>query len=433
MEFTEAQVAVATQILEEGGRSVRVARALGISRHYATILINAVEQKKTPSRRAVEALLRDNSTVYEVALDQEIGIRGAKTSVLKAQGAYNPVQEELRDLTALGCPWKELQRKFSFKSYEEAEEHLKEAWGEGTLVSKTRTEDGEYFITPVRSTVMTDASMLVLPSSDKKFRYKVSPSYLWIKFDDNIKGDELRIGNFSDVHFGSRSHRGQDFQKVMSYVLSDPAFFFFDGGDTTETNYRDSAGDPMEQYLTNNEQIEEAVRQYGPGADKMLWKVWGNHCGGRTEKACQLDASRLIAQFLHVPYYRNRVIVDIEWRGQLWTIFSTHKWGNAVDQAAVVKAIRSVQSDYCGTLFHYFTSGHNHQSFIQRINFMRRSVGRGIITDSAYVVNSGSFVRQSGTYADEMSPKPQDFMFLRLRDDCPPSGIAPGSIRIDHL
>lgn len=81
-----------------------------------------------------------------------------------------------------------------------------------------------------------------------------------------------------------------------------------------------------------------------------------------------------------------------------------------------MKECKKIQGDL-GFPIHFFSSGHNHTSYIQPIQTITKRTGHGLQTIRPLVVNGGSFLVQTGTYANDLNPVPQDLMVLRMRDN----------------
>ncbi len=154
-----------------------------------------------------------------------------------------------------------------------------------------------------------------------------------------------------------------------------------------------------------------------PVADRIIVKSWGNHCGGRTEKAAQYDLARTIASMLKVPYFRERGIIEIHWRGQMKRISLTHKYGNAFRKAQIEASIEKIRSWSSYEVSVYF-SGHNHDAFTLDKQTEVLVPGHGLKSSRYYICNGGSFLGRAGTYAarEGYGPTPQDVVYYGFND-----------------
>ena len=405
--FTKPQLNLARKIRDEGGRRISISKALNISDRRAKQILAILDAEDPPKNLGKLATL----TPYQVAMEDEVGLQAAKSKVAKAKGEYYPAEEELRSMSYNGVLYKDLCHKFGFKHLDETVDALEAAFPDCYVV-RTKNALGDVILTPIIQTRDIPSPI----HQGKLFKYSVSHGYLHVKFNDDIPGSVLNLFNFTDVHKGAKSHRKSLLAACVDLVAESPNHFWFDGGDTLEFNHRRSAGDPQEQIQTNTEQYMDALEHFGTIAYKGLFKVDGNHEGGRSVKEVQFDVAHAIAYGLHMPYFSGRVLVDYEWRGNMWTHMATHKWDGAIQRHDIIKKVRGVLGQFQGVKFDWFTSGHTHDAFIEPMYSNTRNPGSLAKIDTL-VVNGGSFVSQSDTYAEQWTPTPQDFTYLILRED----------------
>jgi len=200
-------------------------------------------------------------------------------------------------------------------------------------------------------------------------------------------------------------------------ILEDPGAFAVLGGDLTETITKMCVADPAEQFLDNTEQVSDVVKVLLPIAHKILGSTWGNHDGGRLEKAGQFDPGRIIAQMLCVPYFRVRSIIDLEFRGVIKRISLVHKYRRAFSIAAIESEVKKIQA-YSPFVVNCYFSGHNHKSFILPQESLSLISGKGFETNRWYIANAGSFTIRTGSYVekDGYAPTPQDVVYYTFDD-----------------
>jgi hypothetical protein len=145
---------------------------------------------------------------------------------------------------------------------------------------------------------------------------------------------------------------------------------------------------------------------------------WGNHCGGRLEKAAQFDLARTIASMLKVPYFRVRVTIDLRFRGVNKRISLAHRYGRAIKMPQVISEVKKIQSEL-SHIIHCWYSGHNHQSFLHPMEITELVPGIGFRQERCFIANGGSFVAHSGTYAEQegYAKMPQDLVFFEFDDE----------------
>lgn len=427
MKFTKQQIKIAAKLVAEGAGRVLIQRRLNISARAASLLktqilaglhddalIGLEVKKPTPAIKKVKDMVDvDKLTPYEVALETSVSTKQAKTSIAKARGTYNPAEEDLQEAVMRGMNYRLLKEEFGFRNLDDAKEHIAEAFAGSYVAQVNRGSD--VILVPIKHSEK-DWESLAGPRKDKRFVYYVSPEgdYMHVKIDDDVPGDEIRLYMFTDVHFGSKHHMATEFDYCAKVVAEDKAGFWFDNGDSMENNSRTSAGHPLEQYLSVTEQAEDAVSKYGPIKHKGLFKGKGNH-ELRSEKLADVNISKLIARFLSMPHFDERAYIDIEWRGQNWTVATNHAWREAIRPEAVVKAVRDTYSELTFPV-HFFCSGHNHTAFSAEDNIVHKVPGQGLVSMRYYVINGGSFLKRTGTYAQKFKPTCQDLMFMKFHE-----------------
>ena len=119
--------------------------------------------------------------------------------------------------------------------------------------------------------------------------------------------------------------------------------------------------------------------------------------------------------------------MDIVWRGHTWTIMSSHEWKGAIQPERVVQSVQRVYNEITHPV-HFFLSGHNHTAFVHEDDVEVKSIGRGYEIMRYYVVNGGSFLRRTHTYARTLRPRAQDFMLMKFNAD---GSYEPDRVRFD--
>jgi len=330
-----------------------------------------------------------------------------------------PIVDWVRSNAAHGVTLSYLKSQLEIPGPARARQILGEVFPERFLV-ETKIPGDIHFL-PVQSSVRDVEWISDVTRIQKKcFAYHVNSdaNYMICRFEDRLRGNELRIYHLTDVHVGSCFFRKELFQKVINEILADPCAFALLGGDMMEIITKASVADPSEQYLNNNEQVVEFIKMVMPIAHKILGYSWGNHDGGRTEKAAEVDLARIAAAMLQVPYFRTRATIDIYWRGVRRTLSLTHRYGHsAFSIAQIERKVREIMG-YSPYEIHAFLSGHTHNSFVLPIDISALAPGVGFVTKRIYIGNGGSFTRQIGSYTEKAgyAPTPQDMLVYRFTD-----------------
>lgn len=372
--------------------------------------------KKSQADIVREILDVQDADVYDIAKKFEKTPSTAKTLYKKAEVKYDPMREWVIRNCRFGISMNKLKTELAVKSVEKAEKILTETFQDSFIIKEQRSDD--VFLIPIQDS-SKEYEWLDIDTSKKKFKYFVSKdeNYMSIKFDEDIKADTIKIYNFSDVHIGSRANRLELLKEMINMVKEDPGAFVVFGGDMIEAITKASVADPMDQYLSLNEQMVACVRLFMPIAHKILAYEWGNHDSNRTYKTCEFDLSKAMANMLKVPYFRPRVVIDLYFRNTHKTISLTHKYGKALTETAIIKEVEKITASSTFPI-HCFFSGHNHTAFVRHNDVQTRTPGKGFETLRYYIANAGSFVSRTGTYAEyeNLPPTPQDLVYFYLDD-----------------
>jgi hypothetical protein len=219
------------------------------------------------------------------------------------------------------------------------------------------------------------------------------------------------------VHIGAKANRLKLLKELIDFIKDDDSAFILFGGDMIEAITKASVADPMDQYLSLNEQMVECVKLFMPVAHKILAYEWGNHDSNRTYKTCEFDLSKAMSHMLKVPYFRPRVVIDLYFKDNHKTISLTHKYGKALTETSIIREVEKITASSPFPI-HCFFSGHNHDAFVRHKDVQVKLPGKGFETLRYYIANAGSFVTRTGTYAENgnLSPTPQDLVYFYMDD-----------------
>ena len=414
-----------TKLLKEGLGVRAISKTLGITQYAAR---NEIAQVREADKTIPIAKHRSQAEVKELVIDlgydyYSIGKetkqtpKAVDTSVRRSHGQYTPMQDWVKKAAQSGISFSELKKSLKGISEKRAKEIIQENFPDCFIVETKLAGDTHF--TPV-----TDSSKkhewLNIDTSKKQFRYHVNDdqNYMSIKFDDELPGKQIKIFDITDIHIGSKAFRSDLLQRIISTIEKDPMAFFVIGGDLIEAITKASVADPNEQYESLNEQAVEAVKTFMPIAHKCLAIETGNHDSGRTEKTAQFDLARLMAQMLKVPYFRVRVIIDLNFRGVDKRISLAHNYGKALKLPQVVAAVHKIYSEILYPV-HCWFSGHNHCSFVVPGEVTMLVPGKGFEQIRYYVANGGSFIKYTGTYAEQAgyARSTQDIVYFTFDDE----------------
>lgn len=410
------------ELLEAGASRKEISLALGLTTNSADYwIVKARQETHRVNKTDVVRGNMDNDEGYDnydIATKFQIAPGAAEKYRRVAENTFNPVGDWITKASVTGVKFSVLQDILRVKTPEKAEEIIKENFPDCFIV-RVPLDDGDFLFTPI-SNSGNEHEWVDLPRPAKQFQYYVAPdaNYMTVKFDDKIPSKEITIFNLTDIHIGSKAFRSDVLHEIIDQIKKDPAAFVVIGGDTIEAITRVSVGSPDEQYTGINGQCMEAVKTFLPIAHKILAIEWGNHCGGRLEKAAQFDLARTMAHMLRVPYFRVRVVIDLHFRGVNRRISLAHKYGKAISATQIVAKVRQIYSDILYPVHAWF-SGHNHSSFVLPGEQTVLIPGRGFQQVRYYVANGGSFVKYTGTYAEQegFARSTQDIVFFTFNED----------------
>lgn len=406
-------------LLEEGLGCTRISDLLGMPENTVSRYItqSKTKLKKLTRSMLLEEKMLETDDIYELCKSMSTSPSGLKQLISKKEGTFNPAGSAVKKLVSKSSRYSQIKKEFGNKiSLARAKEIILDNFPNHFIV-ETKLPDGDIQLTPIKD---SSSNIEWLNNKlDRDFKYYVNDdsNYMSVLFNDKLPGSEITIFNITDIHVGSKAFRKELLVDVINYIKDTPMAFFVIGGDSIEAITKMSVGDPIEQYSSINDQAVEAVKLFKPIAHKCIAMEWGNHCGGRTEKAAQFDLARMMAQMLGVPYFRSRVTIDLNFRATEKRISLAHKYKNAIHPTAVVKEVKTIAQDLSYNINCWF-SGHSHQAYIVPIETTILMPGQGFMQERNYVANGGSFVKYTGTYAEKegYGPQPQDLVYFTFND-----------------
>tara|TARA_Y100000034_G_C6821807_1_gene370201 strand:- start:190 stop:1080 length:891 start_codon:yes stop_codon:yes gene_type:complete len=200
----------------------------------------------------------------------------------------------------------------------------------------------------------------------------------------------VRVHGATDIHHGANEHHESKFEDLIEEVDSDPNARWFLNGDNIELippNYkisqRGQAMEPDIQHLSFVKRVEKI-------ADKLLFVRGGNHDFMRSVNLLGFDVSKVLADWLSVPYYRLPGYTRIKVKDQVWNLVSGHGKSGAKNGDLELDRMAAVYSE--GDVFYL---GHNHQLYAKPIDSIRIEDNEETLHRRWYC-RGGSFLR----YAD---------------------------------
>lgn len=416
VKVTKAQMKLmdkARPLVAQGMGGTKIAKALKITKGVADRLIKKLKNTQDKSIKQTEDYSVEMS-YYDIAKEKGKSLISTKTMLEKEAGTYSPIINDFKKFASKTFTLNNAKRVFGFKSEKQLQKAIDENFPEHIVVKTPVDKDTAYTIMKNSS---KDVEWLNIDTSKKQFTYYLAPegNYLYIKFDDSINTERLRLYCLSDIHKGSKFHRGDLLKEHIEMIRKDPNAFVFLAGDLVEHATKMSVGDPQEQDLDNTAQCTEIVRDLMPIAHKILASVGGNHDAGRLEKAGQFDPARLMAQMLKIPYSQSRIVIDLYFKGVNKRVSLAHRYGNAYTIGAVEAEVKKIQA-YQVAFVNCYMQGHNHKSFIIPEESLQLIPGKGFETVKWWIANNGSYMKRSGSYAEKAGygPSPQSMVYYEF-------------------
>ena len=190
--------------------------------------------------------------------------------------------------------------------------------------------------------------------------HRLLSSFMLMKVIKHKLGDfpQLQILPLADLHIGDIHSNGQKIQEWLDYIRDNENCFTILNGDLCDTATRTSIGDVYQQTYNPMQQLEQAVKLFGPIKDKILAVTAGNH-EARIYKTDGIDTTQLICSQLGIAdrYSPESAMLFIQFGKQssdkhnwpmLYSIYCVHgsgggrkepaKIGRLVDLASIIDA-----------------------------------------------------------------------------------------------
>lgn len=136
--------------------------------------------------------------------------------------------------------------------------------------------------------------------------------------------DNAFIFTLSDLHIGMGNLNY--IKEIVKFIKKLDNAYVIIGGDLLDNPTRNSLGNVLENYMTPQEQITEAVKLLEPIKSKIVAIIEGNH-EKRTEKDCYISITQMIATMLGIPetYKRELAIGYFTFNKNCYVYVDLHK------------------------------------------------------------------------------------------------------------
>jgi len=206
-----------------------------------------------------------------------------------------------------------------------------------------------------------------------------------------ITGEKLRLFPLSDIHIGSKAFDEKTFLHYRNWIRDHDDTYAFLGGDVVEGP---NPHDKWDLALKPDEQIDKAIELLEPIKKKILGSVMGNHDGVWTLKEVGIDAAKIIAKNLEVPYCKEEMLLRLLLEGREYLVYFVHGASSATSTTGKISYLEriaaNIEADAVGI-------GHVHTIYAQpKLYKVYDSKNKCITTKQKMLFISGSFTREAG-------------------------------------
>ena len=210
--------------------------------------------------------------------------------------------------------------------------------------------------------------------------------------------------------------------KDIDWVEKNPQCLVFLLGDTIDSATKTSPGSLRENKLPPLRQAEAYIDLHKRIADRIIGLVGGNH-ERRIDKALDEGGGgvRLIAKGLSsddhkIPYRGGLLMIDVYWRGHMWTFTLFHGAGAAVTPGSKIQRMQRnmLLTDSMITL-----SGHLHEEAKTSRRYEKRMDDGTIKIVKHVSLQCGTYLKYIGSYGETggMPPVGPDMIVIELFSD----------------
>src|SRR5271166_4461070 len=235
----------------------------------------------------------------------------------------------------------------------------------------------------------------------------------WSKPIIFVKGDE---------QLGHVTCDEERIKKDIAWVEKNPQCLVMLLGDAIDAATDRSPGSIRENKSAPIRQANQYIDLHRPIRDRVIGYVGGNH-ERRIDKALSEGGAgvRLIASGLStpehpVPFSSGVLLLDLHWKGHLWTFTLFHGAGAAATAGSKVQRLQRniLLSDSLITL-----SGHLHEELKTSRRLIKRTAEGGIHIAKQTALQCGTYLKYLGSYGEVagMSPVGPDMIVIELLAD----------------
>lgn len=223
---------------------------------------------------------------------------------------------------------------------------------------------------------------------------------------------KLEILPLADLHLGDIHSDGKKINEWLKYIEEHDNCFTILNGDLCDNATRHSIGDIYGSTLQPMQQLEQAVKLFGPIKDKILAVTAGNH-EARTYKTDGIDMTQVICNQLGLDCYApESALVFVQFGKQnsdkhhwpmLYSIYCVHGSGGGRKEGGKINRLVDLATIVDADIY---LMSHTHLPAIARNSFYRVDTRRCTTTQVDHLFLNTSSALQYGGYGEAQSYKP---------------------------
>lgn len=225
--------------------------------------------------------------------------------------------------------------------------------------------------------------------------------------------DTLEILPLADLHLGDIHSDGKKILEWLDYIQQHDNCYTILNGDLCDNAIRTSIGDTYGASLQPMQQLEQAVKLFGPIKDKILAVTAGNH-EARTYKTDGLDMTQVICNQLGIGDYYSptSVMVFVQFgrkathhheQPMLYSIFCLHGNGGGRKEGGKINRLADLAEIIDADIY---IMSHTHLPAILRNSYFRVNTRHCTVQQVDKLFLNTSSALSYGGYGEAQAYKP---------------------------
>ena len=224
---------------------------------------------------------------------------------------------------------------------------------------------------------------------------------------------ELQILPLADLHLGDIHSDGRKIQEWVEYIKATPNCYTILNGDLMDSAIKSSIGDIYGANIQPMQQLEQAVKIFGPISKKILAVTPGNH-EARIYRSDGLDLTQIMCNQLGIGdrYSSASVLLIIRFgkgashehgRPMSYTIYQVHGSGGGRLEGGKVNRLMQLASIVDADIYIH---SHTHLPAIVKTAYYRPSLANNSVMKVDRLFINTSSTLEYGGYGEVQSYKP---------------------------